>query len=407
MAKRAKGLAAKFVETVAKPGRHADGNGLYLAVKPTGAKSWSFLYMRDGRRREMGLGGYPDVSLAMARRMAAKHREALALGRDPLTERETPRIPTFGEAADEYIATHSEAWRNEKHVAQWQMTLTHYAAPLRSLPVDRVAVPDVVAVLKPLWSSRPETASRLRGRIEAVLDAAKAEGFRHGENPAAWRGNLKHLLPRPAKLSRGHHSAMHYREVPGFVAKLRKRRAAAALALEFIILTAARAGEVLGAVWGEVDMDEAVWTVPAIRMKSGRTHRVPLSRRALEILNAMHAVRSSDAVDELIFPGSRKGRPLSGMATAMLMRRMGHGEITTHGFRSSFRDWAGEITDFPREIVEAALAHAVGDATERAYRRGDALEKRRQLMEAWASYVGSASVQASLPIDAINLTMSS
>jgi integrase len=354
----------------------------------------------------MGLGGYPDVSLATARHMAARHREALALGRDPLTEHETPRVPTFGEEADRYIATHSEAWRNDKHTAQWQMTLTRYAGPLRPLPVDRVAVPDVVAVLKPLWSTRPETASRLRGRIEAVLDAAKAEGFRHGENPAAWRGNLRHLLPRPTKLSRGHHTAMDYKEVPGFMAELRGRRAVAALALEFIILTGARSGEVLGAAWGEVDMDEGVWTVPAIRMKSGRSHRVPLSGRALEILREVHAARSSDAMDELIFPGSRNGRPLSGMATAMLLRRMGHGEITTHGFRSSFRDWAGEITDFPREIVEAALAHAVGDATERAYRRGDALDKRRQLMEAWASYVGSASAQVELPTEAISLTTS-
>lgn len=231
MPKRAKGLTARSVETLTKAGRHGDGNGLYLAVKPTGAKSWSFLYMIAGRRREMGLGGYPDVSLAIARQIAAKHREALALGRDPLTEQEIPRVPTFGESADRYIATHAEAWRNDKHTAQWKMTLTRYAAPLSSLPVDRVAVADVLSVLKPLWSSRPETASRLRGRIEAVLDAAKAVGFRQGENPAAWRGNLKHLLPRPTKLSRGHHSAMPYADVPGFVAKLRERRAVAALAL--------------------------------------------------------------------------------------------------------------------------------------------------------------------------------
>ena len=238
-----------------------------------------------------------------------------------------------------------------------------------------------------LWNRRPETASRLRGRIEAVLDAAKAEGFRHGENPAAWRGNLKHLLPKPTKLSRGHHTAMPYHELPPFIAKVRERRAIAALALEFIILTTARSGEALGAVWNEVDLNAAVWTVPAERMKSARTHRVPLSGRALEILKMMRTVRHSDDGGELVFPGGRKGRPMSGMAPAMLLRRMGRGEITTHGFRSSFSDWAGEESSFPREVIEAALAHRVGDATERAYRRGDALEKRRHLMEAWASYV--------------------
>ena len=388
MPKRAKGLTARAVETAVKPGRHADGNGLYLVVKPTGAKSWCLLYTHGGRRREMGLGGYPDVPLAIARRTAATHKEILAAGADPLSVGSKPSVPTFGEAADDYIATHAASWRNAKHKAQWIMTLTRYAGPLRDKCVDAITVADVLAVLQPLWLSRPETASRLRGRIEAVLDAAKAQGARNGENPAAWRGNLKHLLPRPSKLSRGHHAAMPYSEVPAIMARLRERSATAALALEFIILTAARAGEALGATWGEIDLEARLWTVPAMRMKAGRVHRVPLSGRALDILEAIRPLRASDAADALIFPGGREGRPLSGMATAMLLRRMGQGAVTTHGFRSSFRDWAGEVSSFPREVIEAALAHAVGDATERAYWRGDALEKRRQLMEAWAAFLG-------------------
>ena len=258
----------------------------------------------------------------------------------------------------------------QEHRAQWQMTLKRYAGPLRDKRVSEIAVPDVLAVLKTLWSTRPETASRLRGRIEAVLDAAKAEGLREGENPATWRGNLKHLLPKRSKLSRGHHKAMPYSEVPEFVSALRDRHSVASLALEFIILTAARSGEVLGASWGEVDTASGVWVVPAKRMKSAREHRVPLSGRALEIIEAMKKLRTSDGNDGLIFPGSRNGQPLSGMATAMLLRRMGLREVTTHGFRSSFRDWAGEVSNFQREVVEAALAHTVGDTTERAYRRG-------------------------------------
>jgi integrase len=383
---RAKGLTARKVDTLAKPGRHGDGHGLYLEVKPSGTKSWVLLYTFAGRRREMGLGRYPDVSLAAARREASRQREVLASGRDPLAVRRKPMAPTFGEIADKYIAAHSLSWKNAKHQAQWRMTLTHYARPLRGKRVDDITVGDVLDVLKPIWTKRPETAARLRGRIEAVLDAAKAEGHRQGENPAAWRGNLKHLLPKQTKLTRGHHKAMPYPDVPQFVTELRERQSVDALALEFIILTAARTGEVLGATWGEVDLQSSIWIVPAKRMKSARAHRVPLGRRALEILEFIKQFRASDSDDAFIFPGVRNRR-LSEMATAMLLRRMGHSDITTHGFRSSFRDWAGEASSFQREVVEAALAHTVGDATERAYRRGDALEKRRRLMEAWADYL--------------------
>jgi integrase len=281
------------------------------------------------------------------------------------------------------------SWKNAKHQAQWRTTLTQYAKPLRGKRVDELTVVDVLDVLKPIWTKRPETAARLRGRIEAVLDAAKAEGLRQGENPATWRGNLKHLLPKQMKLTRGHHKAMPFSDVPRFITELRERQSVDALALEFIILTAARTSEVLGATWGEVDLQFSIWTVPAKRMKSARLHRVPLGRRALEILEFIKQLRASDADNASIFPGARNGR-LSEMATAMLLRRMGHGDITTHGFRSSFRDWAGEVSNFQREVVEAALSHTVGDATERAYRRGDALEKRRRLMEAWADYLERA-----------------
>jgi integrase len=386
-------LTTRQVETIAKPGRHSDGGGLYLVVSKEGRRKWVFISIRNGKRQDMGLGSAAKgaVSLAKAREAAALAREAVAAGRDPIAARRAAardgaRLPTFGQVADELVTSLTPEWRNEKHRAQWAMTLTKYAAPLRDIPVDRVATDDVLRALKPLWTTRPETASRLRGRIERVLDAAKALGHRSGENPALWRGHLANLLPRRQKLTRGHHAAMPYGEVPAFVGRLREREALAALALEFTIVTAARSGETYGARWSEIDLDSRVWTVPAARMKGGREHRVPLTERAIEIVDEVAKLRSTGVPDGLVFPGRRPGRPLSVMAMEMLLRRMGQDGVTVHGFRSSFRDWAGECTSFPREIAEAALAHVVGDQTERAYRRGDALEKRRGLMEAWASF---------------------
>ncbi|MEN3794881.1 site-specific integrase, partial [Fulvimarina sp. MAC3] len=276
----------------------------------------------------------------------------------------------------------SQSFRNEKHIAQWYMTLTHYAASLRDMPLEEISTDDVLAVLSPIWRTKNETASRLRGRIERVLDAAKARGLRSGENPARWRGHLELLLPKRQKLQRGHHAAMPYNAVPKFFSELQNRPALAASALELTILTAARSGEVLGATWDEIDFETRVWTVPADRMKAGRVHRVPLSDQAMKIILAMRTVQSNDH----IFPGQKAGRPLSNMSMEMAMRRMNLGHLTVHGFRSSFRDWVGEETEFARELAEAALAHIVGDQTERAYRRGDALEKRRALMEAWAQF---------------------
>jgi integrase len=378
-------LSARGVAALAKPGRHADGGGLYLAVDKSGAKRWVFLFRRDGRLREMGLGGLTSVPLVKARELGAAARAVLQAGGDPIEAKriEAPRVPTFGEAADAFIEAMSPQFRNAKHIDQWKMTLTEYAAPLRAKAVDAIATEDVLKVLQPLWLTKPETASRLRGRIERVLDAAKAKGHRSGENPALWRGHLSNLLPKAKKLSRGHHAAMDYREVPAFVGELRRRQAVSARALEFTILTAARSGETFGATWAEIDLKAAVWTVPGARMKAGREHRVPLSSAALLILGEMAELGDDPA--SYVFPGAQRGRPLSVMAMEMILRRMKM-EITTHGFRSSFRDWAGEVSPYPREVAEAALAHVVGDATERAYRRGDALEKRRLMMEAWAEY---------------------
>lgn len=381
MSKQLHKLSARAVATLTKPGRHSDGGGLYLNITATGARSWLFMWKVAGKRREMGLGSLRDVPLAKARERAADARQKLADGLDPIAVRDKPKVMTFGEAADALIESMSSSWSSNKHRAQWKMTLTVYCEPLRSKPVAEVGIEDVLKVLKPLWATKPETASRLRGRIERVLDFARARGQRSGENPARWRGHLDALLPKRAKLTRGHHKAMPFDDLPAFMASLREREGIAPRALEFAILTAARSGEVLGARWDEVNLDAGQWIVPATRMKAGREHRVPLSARAVEILRQMEQARFS----EFVFPGLKRNRPLSVMALDRVLRRM-KVDVTVHGFRSAFRDWAGERTYFPREVAEAALAHLVGDAVERAYRRGDALEKRRLLMEDWARF---------------------
>jgi integrase len=385
--KEVKKLSARAVATVIRPGRHSDGAGLYLNVTRSGARSWLFIWRKDGRRREMGLGSAGSVSLARARELASACRAQVAAGLDPIKARDAaleinPEKPIFGAIADALIAAKKSEWRNEKHLAQWRVSLTEFAAPLRSRPVDEIDTAAVLAVLTPLWQTRPETASRVRGRIEAVLDAAKAQGHRSGENPAAWRGHLSHLLAKRQKLSRGHFAAMPYTEVPGFMAALRELEGMAAIALEFLILTAARSGEVLGTRWTEIDFEAKVWILPAARMKSAREHRVPLSGRALAILKKLGDATTSDYV----FPSPQGRKPLSHMSMAKVMRRLQINRATVHGFRSAFRDWCGNETHFPRELAEAALAHVIGDKAEQAYRRSDALEKRRALMEAWAAY---------------------
>jgi integrase len=375
-------LTARKVET-AKPGKYSDGGNLYLIVSETGSRKWVLRFTWRGRAKEMGLGSAASVPLTDARERAASARRKIAQGLNPIDERKRDGgIPTFGEIADDVWENLSAGFRSEKHKAQWKSTLETYAIPLRAKPVDAIATDDVLAVLKPIWTTKAETASRVRGRIEKVLDAAKAKGFRDGENPARWRGHLDHLLPRPSKLARGHHAAMPYEDVAAFIANLRKHQATSALALELCILTAARSGEILGMRWSEIDLDKKTWTVPANRMKAGREHRVPLSPRAVAILRGLEKVKAG----EFVFPGQVRNKPLSNKAMGMVLLRMKVEDATTHGFRSSFRDWAGNVSNFPREVTENALAHVIGDKVEQAYRRSDALEKRRKLMEAWAAY---------------------
>lgn len=389
MARQVHRLSATKVAKEAKPGLYADGGGLYLRITTgtSAGRRWVFIYRRpsDGKRCEIGLGGTAVVPLAMARKKANEARALVAEGQDPQAARHAARkMPSFGELADQYIQTMGTRWRNPKHRAQWEMTLREYAAALRPKPVDAITTADVLAVLHPIWQTIPETASRVRGRIENVLDAAKVQGFRHGENPAAWRGHLKLILPARQKLTRGHHAAMAIEALPDFMIRLRSRTSVAARCLEFAILTAARSGEALGARWDEVDFNTRVWTIPAVRMKAAREHRVPLSARALTILQEVQPLRNGDHV----FPGQRRGQPLSSMALEMVLRRMQAGHVTVHGFRSTFRDWCGNRTSYPRELAEHALAHVIGDKAEQAYRRDDALERRRPMMEDWAAYAG-------------------
>ena len=378
-------LSSRTVDTKTADGFYPDGQGLYLRIGK--GKRWVFLFRWKGKRREMGLGPASGSNLAQARREAAKAREMVRGGIDPIAARHAERHAgvTFGEVADAYIASHKEGWRNAKHRQQWTNTLTTYAASLRPLPVADITTADVLRVLSAIWTAKPETASRVRGRIENILDAARAQGLRTGENPSAWRGNLAHLLPKRRKLTRGHHRALSYDRMPAFWTDLLARTGVATKALQFTILTAARTSETLGAVWSEIDLEAAVWNVPAERTKTGKLHRVPPSSEALAILEEVRPLG-----DELVFP-TPDGSRLSGAAMDAVLKRMKE-DATVNGFRSTFRDWAGEETDFAREVVEQALAHKVGNEVERAYRRGDALEKRRAVMTAWSDHVCSPAV---------------
>lgn len=392
----------------AKPGRHADGNGLHLLVKESGARSWVYRFMLKGQSRDIGLGaaaGSDAISLSGARDLASALRLKVKAGIDPLEERQREATQalaaaqavqiagiTFKAVAEAYIAANEASWRNEKHRQQWRNTLAGYVYPVMGeLPVAEIGTAHVLKILESIWQSKPETASRIRGRIETVLDAAKARGYRAGENPARWRGHIAQILPVRSRLTRGHHKAMTYEAVPAFTALLRGREALASLALEFVILTAARTNEVLGAKWDEVDLEKAIWTIPAERMKAGKEHRVPLAPRTVEILKAVQPLGN-----DWLFPATKGGK-LSTMAMTMLLRRMKQ-DCTVHGFRSSFRDWAAECTGYAHEVCEMALAHVIGNKSEAAYRRGDLFEKRRRLMSDWATYC------ASKPAENINVT---
>lgn len=376
-----------------------DGGGLYLQLALGGGRSWLFRFAWRGRRHWMGLGPARDVSLAEARRLAAEARAALRQGRNPLAERRSEAarlaaVGTFAEAAERYLAAHASAWRNAKHRQQWRSTLAIAVAAFGAVPVDEVATGHVLAVLRPIWTETPETASRLRGRIERVLDWATAAGWRTGDNPARWRGHLAHHLPAPQRLKAvRHHPALPWPSMPSFWRALAPCTGAATEALRFVVLTAARSGEVRGARWREIDWEGRVWTIPPERMKARRVHRVPLGEPALEILRRMRGLGSADP-DGLVFPSARRLAPLSDTALAAALRevpgawRDALGEApTVHGFRSTFRDWCGETQAAPRDVAEAALAHVVRDATERAYARGDLLEPRRALMSLWAQHV--------------------
>lgn len=403
MARSINRLAPQTVKSITKPGRHADGGNLFLIVdrlpadagpgaKP--AKRWAFLFRWTGRLKEMGLGSVNTVSLADARQMAADYRSLLNKNLNPIEvrreeERQRNAARSFSDVARQFHETRKAGWKSRKVEKQWLPALERYCASIWTKPVDTISTDDVVKVLQPIWNVKAETARRIRGRIEAVLDSARARGLieRDRANPARWRGHLSHILPKSPKLQRGHHAALPYAEIAAFVSALRSREATAALCLEFTILTAVRSGEALGARWSEIDLDAGLWLIPRQRMKRSKEHRVPLSARCLEILTALTQLKTGD--HDFVFPGRQPGKPLSSMSMEMLLRRM-KVAVTVHGFRSTFRDWAGDCTTYPREIVEEALAHQVGSEVERAYRRSDAIEKRRQLMEAWSDYCAGA-----------------
>jgi integrase len=386
-------LVPRMIGTLKEPGMYPDGHGLYLLIGPNGARSWIFRYKFHKRRHEMGLGGFPLVSLAEAREVAKAYRRQLHDGFNPLEQRraqkqaaklEAAKRMTFKQCAETYVAETSPAWKNWKHAAQWSSTLEAYAYPVfGDLPVQAIDTALIVTALRTIWQAKPETASRLRGRIERILDYARVSGYRAGENPARWRGHLDKLLQHRSKLRRTkHHAALPYGEIAGFMRCLQEQDSAAAGALQFTILTASRTSEVRGACFDEVDFAAKEWAIPGPRIKSGKPHRVPLSRQALRIIETMQKVSSGP----YIFPGAGQSGAMGAMAMLQLLKRMGRSDLTVHGFRSTFRDWVAEQTPFPSFVAEAALAHAVADKVEAAYRRGELIKKRRELMDAWASY---------------------
>ncbi len=400
-------LTALKVSRLDKPGYYGDGGGLYLQVSTTGSKSWIFRFQQAKRRREMGLGSTHTVTLLDARERARMARLSLVDGINPLNKRANDQVERivqqardldFDSCTKQYIEAHEAGWRNAKHRHQWESSLRMHASPhIGRVSVRQIDTPLVLKVLEPIWKSKTETASRIRERIERVLAWSTVRGYREGENPARWRNHLDEMLPKPAKVKKvKHHSALPHSKVREFIAELGQQNGTAAKAMQFAILTACRTGEVLGARWDEVDFQQAVWTLPAERMKANRQHRIPLVIGMLEIL------RGQQGRDDIfVFPGAKEGKPLSNMAMLTLLRRMGRNDITVHGFRSTFRDWAAEKTNHSREVVELALAHTVGSSVENAYRRSDLFEKRRRLMIDWAMQCGaidSDGVSSSEPI---------
>ena len=390
MARQIHKLTDVGIKSLTKKGRHSDGGGLYLRISGPTSKSWSFMWNSYGKRDELGLGSYPAISLASARRTAARYRELVAAGNNPRTENQKTAEPNFGECVALFLADMEGQWSNAKHRAQWRQTLgPDYCRKIENKRVSEINMHDVLSVLKPIWNEKNVTASRLRGRIERVLNFAKTKGWRDGENPAIWRGNLENVLPRSKAPQNNHLPAMPYHEVPDFVSRLNGYEALAARALELTIFTVCRTSEILKAQWQEFDLEVGLWTIPPDRMKARKEHIVPLTDAAVLVLSPL----KENAISGWVFPGQKAGKPLSNMAMEMLLRRMNKKDVTVHGFRSSFRDWAGDETSFPREIAEGCLAHSIGNAVERAYRRSSAIEKRRELLDAWADYCQSAQLE--------------
>ncbi|MGP5325197.1 tyrosine-type recombinase/integrase [Vreelandella titanicae] len=391
-------LTAKGVQKLvreSKPGLTNDGDGLYLKVGKGGGASWIYRFRWNGKLRDMGLGSYAEASLSEARESAAENRKHVKQGIDPLAAREQKSekeaVPvTFTHCAARYIQSHRRSWRNAKHARQWVSTLKTYVRPvIGNQPIEDVTTQDILKILTPIWAVKNETAKRVQGRIENILDFAAAHEYRDPVNPARWRGHLDKLLAKPSRVQKvNHHPAMPYDQVATFISSVQRYNSMSSKALLFLILTATRTSEVLNAEWHEIDIGKATWQIPAERMKVNREHRVPLSKQAVELLLALPRVRGNS----FIFPGMKAGRPLSNMSLLQFMRGLGYGpsgekgNYVPHGFRSSFRDWTGEVTSYPRDVAEMALAHAIENKVEAAYRRGDLFEKRRAMMQDWADY---------------------
>lgn len=402
MARRVRILNARQVEKTTEPGYYFDGAGLYLQIAKGGSKSWILRYVLEGRAREMGLGSLVTFSLAEARLRATEQRQLIADGIDPIAARQArlqasrlaqANTITFDQAAAAFIEANESGWRSDKHGEQWRNTLATYASPvIGELPVSAITTPLILQILHPIWATKTETATRVRGRMEKVLDWAKVQGYRTGDNPAAWRGHLSEALPKPSRVANaGHHAALPWAEIGAFMKALRAMPGAASLATQLIILTATRTSEVIEAKWSEFDLDARVWVIPRTRMKGFREHRIPLSPQAVAVL---HQIKWENHASDYVFPNARLEKPISNMACLSVLKRMGRTDLTVHGFRSTFRDWAAESTAYPRDVCEMALAHAIEDKSEAAYRRGDLLEKRTLLMADWGAWC-DASVASS------------
>ena len=399
-------LTDRIIRNFEKPGYHADGGGLYLQVAKSGSKSWVYRFTLKGRTRDMGLGSIRSVTLAEARTAAAESRLLVAKGVDPIAGRAEPEFdppqivapptgPTFREFAEQYIEQHTGDWRSKQHEAQWSSSLKMHVFPLiGDLQLDAIDTPEVLLVLEPIWREKSETASRIRGRIERILAAAAVRGLRPATNPAAWAGHLREALPKKRRSTP--FSALNYRELPAFMSALRAREGVGARALEFTILTVARSGQARGARWPEIDEAAEVWSVPGERMKAGRQHLVPLSGPTLFLLREMKPLR--DLAGGFLFPGMRNGGALSDMTLSHIVRSMGY-DATVHGFRAGFKTWAEEETHHANVVIEAALAHTVGDKAERAYMRGDWLVKRKALLDDWGAFCNSTPIETVVPLD--------